>query len=203
MNRKASIKLVIFDAYGVALSGGYPATCEYLAKKYKLNFEKIYSTLYKQYFNQAAERMITQKEAWDLGLKELKIPLTTSEIKKIHYGLMNINLEVLRVKEAIEKKNIKTLLLSKNTRSQFYEINEHLHFKKFFKNYLNTWELNISKASREALEYVMKKFKVNENEILIIDDQEENLSAAKKMGIKTIFYKNFNQFKKELNNYLK
>jgi len=48
----------------------------------------------------------------------------------------------------------------------------------------------------------VKRLKVKPQEIVYADDQRNNLVDAKKMGIKTIFVKNFNQFKKDLNKYL-
>lgn len=67
---------------------------------------------------------------------------------------------------------------------------------------INTWEIGLPKASEQTIRYIMKKFKVNADEIIYIDDQEENLLAAKKMGVRTIFYKNFAQFKREIDNLL-
>lgn len=223
MDKKVSkIKLIILDAYGPVITGGYPPTCKFLAKKFKVRplyikgdrgiysatqrerakWEYLYEVIYKKYFNMAAERKITQKEAWEMAIKELNLPLSVEEAKKIHYELMGLNKKVLAFTKKLNK-SIKILLLSKNTRSQFSDVNNKLNFRKYFKYVINTWELSLPKASRETLRYIMKKFKIKTGEIIYVDDQIDNLAEAKTMGIKTIFYRDFNQFKKEINNYLK
>ncbi len=201
-NKNFKIKLIILDAYGPVITGGYPATCKFLAKKSKRNWQKLYEIIYKKYFNMAAEGKITQQIAWEMAIKELDLPLSVKEAKIIHYGLMGLNKKVLDFIKKLDD-NIKILLLSKNTRSQFNDVNNKLNLRKYFKYVINTWELGLPKASKETLRYIMKKFDIKMEEIIYVDDQIENLAQAKIMGIKTIFYKNFEQFRREMNNYLK
>jgi hypothetical protein len=59
-----NIKLIIFDAYGVCLSKGYPDTAEYLARKYRIDKKRILQIMYVKYMNLAAMKSVTQKEAW-------------------------------------------------------------------------------------------------------------------------------------------
>lgn len=196
---KNKIKLIILDAYGVVFMGGYPYTCEFIAKKFNKDWEKVYEIIYKKNFNKAAERKITQAEAWERTIKELSIPISVKEIKNIHYRFMRLNMKLIRLIKGVAGE-IKVLLLSKNTRNQFFDVNKKLKFRKHFKYIINTWELNLPKASEKTIKYIIKKFKVKPEEIIYIDDQAENLVAAKKIGIKTIFYndKYFKKFKKEL-----
>ena len=188
------IKLVIFDAYGVVLTGGYPPTMKYLAKKFKRNWKELYAVIYTKYFNMAAERKITQAKAWEKAVKELKLPATWQEVRMIHYSLIGLNKPIISF---IKKIDTNILLLSKNTRSQFHDSNKKLGFRKYFKNVLNTWELRLPKASEKTCRYIFKKFNIKPDEVIYIDDKEQNLEAAKKLGVHTILYKNFSQFKKE------
>ncbi len=193
------VKLIIFDVYGVLLHGGYRDTCKYLAKKYKRDWEELYNVIYKFYFNKATMREISQTEAWQKSLKDLQIPISVEEIKKIHYDLVSYNKNIFNFINKI-KNNYKILLLSKNTREQFSYMISHIPIvkKTFGKNIVNTWEYNLPKASEETMLMVCKRFKVCPEEIVYIDDQEENLEKAKAMGIKTILYRNFDQFKKDI-----
>ena len=201
--KKSKIKLIIFDAYGVCLTGGYPPTCKFFAKKFKRNWKELYSVIYTKYFNQAALKQISQENAWLKAIRELNLPISVNALKKKHYGLMGTNKSVLQLANKL-KKNYKILLLSKNTRSQFKDINDKFpELKKTFgKNIMNTWEYNLPKASKETVRVICKKYDVKPKEILYIDDLEQNLSAPKQMGVKTILYKNFNQVSKKLNSYL-
>jgi FMN phosphatase YigB (HAD superfamily) len=194
-----NIKLVIFDVYGVLLYGGYPDTCKLLAEKYNRDWKELYNVIYKFYFNKAAMREISQKEAWQKSIKDLQIPISVEDIKKIHYGLISYNKNIFNFINKI-KNNYKILLLSKNTREQFSYMVSHIPIikKTFGKNMINTWEYNLPKASEETVSLVCKRFKIRPEEIVYIDDQEENLERAKAMGVKTILYKNFDQFEKAI-----
>jgi len=200
--KKTEIKLIIFDSYGVVLSRGYPGTCRVLAKRFKIPEEKLYEVIYKKYFNLAAERKITQKVAWQLPLQELGLSISWQELRDLHLGLFKANQGVVKIAKKL-RKDYKTLMLSKNTRSQFAATKKK--FSKVWQSFsavINTWELNLPKASKKTILTVAKRFKVKPAEILYADDQKNNLIQAKKIGVKTIFYKNFKQFEKELNQYL-
>ena len=199
---KHKIKLIIFDAYGAVLSRGYPDTVGVLAKRYKIPEAKLQQVLYQKYFNLAALRKITQKQAWQEAVQELKLPLSWQAVRALHMSLFKVNRPVLRIARNLRKDYI-TIMLSKNTRSQFAGTKKKLPAVwRSFDCVMNTWELNLPKASRATISLIAKKFKVKPTEIILIDDQRDNLIAGKAMGVKTIFYRNFKQFKKELNQYL-
>ena len=116
-------------------------------------------------------------------------------------GITTNNREVL--KEIILKKYIKlkkennVLLLTANTRTQFVDTNKMFNMGQYFTKMMNTWELQMQKSEEKTYKHICKVFNVKPNEIIYIDDQERNLVAPKNLGIQTIFYKNFKQFKKE------
>lgn len=196
--------MIIFDAYGVCLSPGYPETAKYLAKKYHRNTEDIYAILYKKWFNLAAIRKITQADAWRLAVKELELPIAWQKVRQIHYELMSYNRFVLN--QALKlRKQYQISLLSKNTRSQFYDMQKRFPvFRKVFgSDMINTWEYKLPKASRETMDSVFAKYGVKAEEVLYTDDQEINLEVPRKMGVKTIFFKNNKQWLRDLNKMLK
>ncbi|MBI2444164.1 MAG: hypothetical protein HYV42_02915 [Candidatus Magasanikbacteria bacterium] len=200
MIAKKNIKFIIFDAYGVCLTGGYPDTCRYLAKKFNRDWQDIYAVLYTKYFNQAATKQITQQAAWAKALKELNFPLTVAAVKRIHYRLMGLNWPVLKIVQKISEK-VPVLLLSKNTRSQFKDINNKFpRLRQIFgQHIINTWEYNLPKASPETLAMIFKRYHITDPATVVsIDDQDNNLVAARELGVNAILYRNFGQFKREL-----
>lgn len=198
-----NIKLIVFDSYGVCLNAGFPNTSKYLAKKYGLKWQAVQKILYDKYFNQAATKKISQKAAWKLALKELKLPINVQQIKHLHYGLMQTNLNILTLANKL-KQHYQIALLSKNTREQFTEVKRRfLELKHTFgKNLINTWEYNLPKASASTIRYLCKRFRVRPEEIVYFDDQKINLKIPKSMGVHTVLYKNFPQFRQALNKYL-
>jgi len=200
----SQIKLVVFDANGVCINGGFPETSQALGKKFKRDWKEIYAVLYTKYFNMAAVKKISQQSAWADAIKELNLPITVKEIKKIHYGLMSVNKATINLVNSLKKK-YQVALLSKNTRSHFNDLNKL--FPKmssaFGKNMINTWEYNLPKASPETMKFILKRFKASPAEAVYIDDQEQNLQAAKDLGVHTILFKNFSQGNKKLKTILK
>jgi len=192
-----TIKLVIFDCYGVAMGGGYPPTMKAIGKYFKRDWKELQDIFYFKYFNMAAEKKITQKEAWVYAIKESGLDLDWHEVRDLHYTFFKLNKKILPFVKELEKK-AKILLLSKNTRSQFADAERLIGFRKYYKNVINTWELGLPKANKETYEYLMKKFNVKADEIILIDDQENNLVEAKKMGIHTFFYQGLNDLKKKI-----
>src|SRR3989339_1692392 len=199
---KSKIKLIIFDGYGVVLSRGYPDTVDTLAKMNTgISRKRLFEILYLDHFNSAAEHKISQKRAWQLSAKEFKI-MNWYGLRDLHLGLISINRPVFQLAKRLRKKYA-TLMLSKNTRSQMVACKKRFpHVWQSFDLVLNTWEFKLTKTSPETFRIICKKFKVKPTEIVFIDDQKVNLLQAKKLGIKTIYYRNFKQFKKELGTFV-
>ena len=100
------------------------------------------------------------------------------------------------------QQKFRTIMLTKNTRSQLAEINAiYPEVGDLFKrgDVVNTWEYNLPKASRETVLFVSRRFGVKPAEMVYIDDQEANLSDAQRMGVRTVLYKTYNQFRRDLN----
>ena len=55
-----------------------------------------------------------------------------------------------------------------------------------------------AKPDRKIYEIALRKLEVKPREAIFIDDKEENIVPAKGMGINTILFKSFKQFKEEL-----
>ena len=59
--------------------------------------------------------------------------------------------------------------------------------------------LGCVKEDREYHEAVLEKLKLNPSEILFVDDEEENVEAAQKMGLRVVFYRQFSDLEKAIN----
>ena len=200
--KKNDIKLIIIDFYGVMTKGSYKETCQWLAKKFGGKWEDIYQIVYHKYFNQAALCRIKESRFLQAAMDELKFPITGRKLLKIHLTFQILKRPVFNLCLKLKKQGYKILLLSKNTPLQFAAVLRKMKMRKYFKYIINTFDLGLPKDSPETITFILKKFKLKPKEAVMIDDQPFNLPAAKKLGVKTILYKNFTQFKKELFKYL-
>ena len=75
-------------------------------------------------------------------------------------------------------------------------------FPLFSETFLS-YKIHMRKPELQIYRHVMKKTGLKGNEILLIDNRQRNLLPAKKMGWKTIHYKNSTQLKKEIKKFLR
>lgn len=196
--KKQKIKLLIVDFYGVMTKGSYKETCQWLAKKYGLDYDCVYDIVYHKYFTDAALGKITEAESFKLAVKELGLRETWRELRKKHLSFQKLRQPVFDLCRDLQKQGYIILLLSKNTSWQFDYTLRKMKIRRYFKNIINTLDLKLPKSSPKTIRYVLKKFKVKPQEAVMIDDQDFNLPAAKKMGVHVILYKDFRQMKREL-----
>lgn len=197
------IKLIIVDYHGVFTIGSYKETCQWLSRKYGLNYDYLYDVVYNKYFSQAALGKITDRESFELAVKELGLKENWRELRNIHVSFWKLNPRVEKYLRKLQEESYIILLLSKNTPEQFNEILRKFKTRKYFKNMINTYDLKLPKADKKTIKLVLKKFKIKPGEAIMIDDQKINLIEAKRLGVKTIYYKSFLQFKREIEKYLK
>lgn len=195
------IKLIIFDFNGVSTKGGYAKTIPILAKRYKIPKQKMYDIFYTKYLNLGATNKISEQDVWRLPVKHFDIKDDWQKLRKFHLDLQVPNKIVCNYANRLRKK-YRIIMLTKNISGQLNYVIKNTHVSKYFDEIINTQKLNLPKASHKTMQYIMKKFSLNPNEIIYIDDQKDNLEQAKKIGIFTILYKKFSQFKLELNKIL-
>lgn len=65
-------------------------------------------------------------------------------------------------------------------------------FNDFDESFIST-ELGMMKPDKEIYEKVLSELNVNNNEVLFIDDVQENIDGAEKLGIKCIKYRNYDE----------
>jgi len=195
---KSRIKLIIVDLYGVMTTGSYRDTCLWIAKKYKLPFEKVHDIVYHKHFAMASVGKITEPQSFAGASKELGLGMTWKELRAKHLSFQKLNKPVLKLALSLQKKGYRVVLLSKNTPSQFAETVKKMKLKRHFSDIINTHKFGLPKGDMRVVKIVLKKFKEKPEEVIQIDDQDFNLTALKTLGGKVVLYKNFGQMKKEI-----
>ncbi|MCX6794447.1 MAG: HAD hydrolase-like protein [Candidatus Falkowbacteria bacterium] len=191
------IKLIIIDLYGVMSFGSYQDTCRWLARKYDLDYKECYRIVYHKYFCRAAAGKISEAESFNLAAKELKIKESGSELRAKHLSFQRLNRPIYNLAIKLKKTGYKILLLSKNTPAQFKHVVEKFKLYDHFK-IINCYYFRMDKKSPGMMKYILKKYKLTPAEVLMTDDQDFNLTYAKKIGVKIILYKDFSSFKKQI-----
>ena len=67
-----------------------------------------------------------------------------------------------------------------------------------FDNVYKSFEIGYKKPSREAFLYVLERIDAKPGECVFIDDFQENIDTASRVGLRTVLYTSFGKLKKDL-----
>lgn len=79
-------------------------------------------------------------------------------------------------------------------------IEKNKEFFSLFDDIIISAEIGMIKPDREIFDYFLQKHNTEADKCVFIDDQEQNVLAAKQMGITSFQYKNFNAIRDSLQN---
>jgi putative hydrolase of the HAD superfamily len=193
------IKGVIFDIGGVLVDVKIKSFLEHFVRKTGFSKEQLYS-------------MIMMGGEWELFEKGL---MTEEQLKTkiekdhgIKPELMDKMAEDWRntlkpMKETIDivkrlKGRYKLFALSNVDEVTTKECFDKFDFYKYFDCVIFSWKVHMRKPEKEIYLLVLKKMRLKPEEAVFIDNYPPNLPVAKRLGIKTILFKNPRQLKSEL-----
>lgn len=157
--------------------------------------EKIDSGDYDNLFSSSIEKRLVKKV-----VRAIFNPATLAK----HTHPIKKGIELLKAC-AQRKDDLKLMLLSNYAADAFEELYNRTEAQKIFKyippeNFVVSGFIHTMKPYGTIYEYLKKEYHLDPAECVIVDDQEENIEAAKKAGFETVFIKNgnFDQARKEL-----
>ena len=102
----------------------------------------------------------------------------------------------------LKEKGYKLYILSNFHREAFLEIERKCEFEKYFDGKVVSYDVKLLKPEKEIYEELLKKYNLNPEETLFIDDTLANTEGAEKLGISTIHLINKEKLKEELEKFL-
>ena len=202
MLKKKEIKLVIFDIGKVILDFDHMITCNKLAKYSKKDARYIYDFIFNSEMLDEYERgKINSMEIFSAISGELGLDISFEKFKEIWSNIFTI-------KEGIEQliHRVKTLakiaVLSNTDEMHFEDIRDKVEIIKDFDWLFLSHEAGYRKPEKEIFEYAINKTGISPENIIFIDDIQEFVEAANKLGITGILYKDIITLKKDLEFYL-
>lgn len=197
------IKVVIFDYGGVT---GYEPfesdVSKAIARKFGIGYENVYKN-YKSLENSILTNKISKRTFLVRFAKTLKIPEKKLEITwDNHFGSKpKVNKKVVKIVGDLKRRGYKIALLSNVYKHRAIIIRKNGDYR-IFPNVFLSCDIGIRKPDKKIYEHVIEKLKAKPEECIFIDDREINLAPARKLGFKTILFKNTVLLKKELKKYL-
>jgi len=194
------LKYIIFDSGGVIVKYKNTFHPELLAKLFSIPVEGA-GLIWEENRSRMTTGEITTKEF----LAELKVRFkNVDEVEELYQRWLDfftkdtyiIDKELLNLIKNL-KKNYKVYLLT-NIFDTSAKHKSHVYISSFFHKAFRSYELKLKKPDKKIFLHVLKEINSKPEESLFIDDQEKNVLAAKKIGLKGIVYKDINQLKSEL-----
>lgn len=91
----------------------------------------------------------------------------------------------------LKSRGYRVLYLSNLSEKLFRECNEEFDYIKNMDGGIISFKEKVKKPDREIYERLINKYKLNPKKCVFIDDRQENLVEAEKLGINTILFKNY------------
>lgn len=190
------IKAIIFDYGGVlSIENSLRSFGDMYAPKFGAN-AKDFNDLIIENWLEARTNKINSKLFW----KRLANFLNTKE-KNLRKDLMDFfgfREEVLELIKKLKTENYKLGLLSNQIEDWLEEVIKNHKLDQIFNVIITSYKSKVAKPELSIFMEIIKKLKVKSDECLYIDDREKNIIPAKKLGMKTILFKNHNQLIKDL-----
>ena len=189
MKEFKKIKNFIFDCDGVLYNDlekvfGQVSKkmTEYIAKKLNLDLKKA-KELQTNYFHK-----------YNTSLNGLMIHHEINPDEFLKY-VHDINLDFLEKDQILRKELLKLeakkIVFTNGSNDHVANITKHLGIDDLFDGVFDIVDCNfIPKPAIESYEKLSKKFNINPNETLFIEDIAKNLEPAKKLGMKTVWLVN-------------
>lgn len=197
------IKSIIFDLGGVYFTDGTKIAIGKISKKYDLKYKSVerilktgseLSTLYRR-------GEITFNKFWDKVKNILKINADNNKLNKIwveSYALIQGTIKLIK---KLRKKGIKLYYLSDNVKERV----EYLQAKfNFLENFIDGIFSNEAHATKKdgtkVFKLILEKTRDKPKNVVYIDDKEEYVETAKRLGMNAICFKSPEQLGEELKN---
>lgn len=85
-----------------------------------------------------------------------------------------------------------------NTPSERFAWDDRLSDGRPFDGVVDSSKVGLRKPDRRIYELALRRFKLQPEECVFVDDKEENLAPAAEMGMRTVLFRNARQLKEEL-----
>ena len=199
INVSIMIKAIVFDLGGVLFNEGKSVASEKLAKKYNYDKEVIFKILTSPESRELRKGLISDKKFWDWAQNNLPAGYNASLIKKEWYEGYLLDNDIFNLIKR-GKGKYKLVAFSGNIKSRVEFLDEKYDFRIYFDIEIYSFDYHLNKPDKRFIEVMVKKTNLKPEEIVYIDDSEEYVLLAKKMGLNALIYSQgrIKRLKKEL-----
>lgn len=195
MANKYEIKAIIFDWDGVITTDDtkIASLLNHFGSKYG-NAEKLNKAFSENWgkarINEINSRLFWKNIAKSLDVNEEKLRNDFISFTKLENGVLKL---IKRM-----RKRYKLGLLSNHVEGWLEIDLDKFYLNEIFDVIVLSYESKVAKPDKKIYSEIIKKLKVKPSECVYVDDLERNLPPAKKLGMKTILFRNKKRLIKDL-----
>jgi len=190
------IKAIVLDWGGVLIDNPVPGFMAYCCRYFKVPKELFIKTA-SQFYEDFSRGKITENIFWEKVCSRLNVaePSVDSLLNEAFKSVYFEKTDVISFVSSL-KKGYKLALLS-NTEMPMVKYFREKNYDFFDTTVFSCLE-GVTKPDKKIYGIALERLQVKPHEAVFIDDKEENVVAAKSVGMNTILFGQFEQFKKEL-----
>ncbi len=141
---------------------------------------------------------MTDEEFWSWAAKEWKLDKSPSEITDLLVAGYDVDERVVNIVRQVRTNGYKTLICTSNFPARINGLQKKFGFLDDFDVAIFSYEVRENKPSPKLFEELIRKSGLLPEEIAFADDYEENIIAAKSLGINALHFETFDKFLQDL-----
>lgn len=200
------IKSIIFDLGGVYFTDGTKQAVKKISKKYRLPTEKV-----SKFFGTKSEigklyrqGKITSNQFWNEFEKLFKLKVNAQELTKLWISYYKPIKGTINLIKALKRKKIRIYFLSDNVKERSKQLQSQYRFEENFDDGVFSHKIGLTKSDGiGAFKIALELTKNQPKEVIFIDDKEDYVKMAKRLGMNAIHFRNPNQLQKEIGRLVK
>src|SRR3989338_3668270 len=193
------IKRIVFDNGGVMVKVSSKYFLPYYARMLKIPLKKL-EHVYWQLSTELDVGKESEKEFYRKLLKHVNRKYDYKKLLKVRYSLIKFLPGTLDIVKKLKKK-YKLAMLNNEYKECMNHLKKKYNYFSYFQPRITSSEVGVRKPEAKIYKIMLKKLRIKPSECLFLDDLQLNFNTAKKIGIKTIHFKNAKQLRKELNKF--
>jgi len=197
---KKQIKALIFD-YGEVICPQDRNKINEMSSRLLMG-EKEFTGVYFRYRLEYDLNALSPEDYWGKLLKDCNISLSDSEIEKLIEtdikSWLSFDERMLSFIREIKYKVSKIAILSNMPLPILEKMEESFHWLSLFDTIIFSCRAGSVKPEPEIYRMCLSSLALKAEDCLFIDDSEKNIAGAQKVGLNTILYRSFDNFKELL-----
>ena len=199
MARKKKYDVIVFDLGNTLIRFDHRIAARKLTRRFKrLDAQKIYDAFFDSEITRDFEKgLITPREFHKRAMKLLGFKLPYHEFVELWNNIFWEDTHSCDIARKL-KKDYRVFLLSNVNRLHFEFITKKFPIIKIFDEVVASFAIGSMKPEKKIYDHVVSKARCDRSKILYIDDRQDLITAARRLGIDSIRFEGAEKLREKM-----